>query len=66
MYAKLREGFKIKNYKPTTIQRSPLILTKFAHFVEKMGDLCGKLTKMHPLAAQGGEISVWQGCGKHL
>jgi len=30
------------------MRRSPLILSKITHLVEKMGDLCGKLTKIHP------------------
>jgi hypothetical protein len=25
-----------------------LILTKFAHLVQRMDDMCGKLTKIHP------------------
>jgi hypothetical protein len=38
----------MKSYKPTTIQRSSLVLTEFVHFVERWAIYCGKLAKIPP------------------
>jgi|SRR5271163_4994573 len=39
------------------------VVTAYSH---KICTFCGKDGQNPPLAAQDGEISVWQACGRHL